>query len=313
MNIWLLKCRKYLPDQREGWSWDQYFGRESDEYAVDDTWGEPEWIRSRQSKKFIREKVKKHDLVVCYQSEGRRICGFTRMAGDGRDNPQDSGDFNMLFIAAAKKGLCMEPELTVDQLRSTGCDPVWLQKGQGTVFPLSLNEFKGIVRAVRVCCSGMERDLERWLQRVGFVEGANTSPEAGKQKLKLPKGGAGFSSNTQRNAKVERSAVRLVMRSLKGMGWNVKDVQKDCCGYDLLCTKGSRKQMDVEVKGVSGSLANFPITFGEVRKAETNPNFAIHIVTEALTRNPKTMKLTGRGFLSDFDLKPIQYMANRKS
>ena len=311
MKVWLVKCRKYLPD-REGWSWDQYFDIESDEYAVDDTWGGHEWIRSNQSKKFIREEVRKGHLVVCYQSEGHRISGFTRMAGDGLDEPEGSGDFNMLYLAAAKKGLCIEPELTVDQLRSTGCDPVWLRKGQGTVFPLSLDEFKGIIRAVRVCCSGMEADLDRWLQRVGFEEGAKASPKTGKQQLKLPKGGAGFSTNTERNKLVEKSAVRLVTRSLKRLGWTVNDVQKDCCGFDLHCTRGNNKRLDVEVKGVSGSLPNFPITFGERFKAETNPNFAIHIVTEALTRKPQIMQMSGPEFLAAFNLKAIQYMARPK-
>ena len=311
MNVWLVKCRKYLPD-REGWSWDQYFDPESDEYGVDDTWGGHEWIRSSQSKKFIREEVQKGDIVVCYQSEGRRICGFTRMAGDGLEEPEGSGDFNLLFIAAAKKGLCIEPELTVNQLHSTGCDPIWLQKGQGTVFPLSLDEFKGIVRAVRICCSGMEDDLDRWLQRVGIVEGAKVSPKNGKQQLKLPKGGAGFSTNTARNAQVELSAVRLVKRSFERGGWKVKDVQSDCCGFDLSCTRVNKKRIDVEVKGVSGSQESFPITFGEVLQAETNPNFAIHIVTEVLSPRPKVRRLTGAEFLSAFKLKPIQYMARPK-
>jgi hypothetical protein len=72
----------------------------------------PQWIRSPQSKKYLREEVRKGDIVVCYQSEGRRICGFTRMAGNGRDEPKGSGDFNMLYLAGNKKALCIEASET---------------------------------------------------------------------------------------------------------------------------------------------------------------------------------------------------------
>lgn len=66
-------------------------------------------------------------------------------------------------------------------------------------------------------------------------------------------------------------------------------------------------------QGVAGSQESFPITFGEVLQAKTNPNFVIHIVTEALSRSPKMRKLTGYQFLAAFKLKPIQYMARPKS
>lgn len=308
MNFWLIKCRKYLPD-REGWSWDFYFDQQDPH--DDHKWGGPDWIKSVQSKKHIREDVKKGDLIVCYQTEGRRICGFTLMVKDGPDAPHD----DTIFIASAKNALWIRPEMTVEQLRETGCDPLYLRQGQGTIFPLSKAEFVGVVRAVRICCSGMEDDLDIWLKRTRFSEGWKASPREEEQDLKIPAGGAGFSTDRARNVEVEQAAVRLVDRYYRTLGWHVKDVSKDCLHYDLLCTKNGR-EAHVEVKGISGSLPNFPITRGEVREARTNDNFMLFVVVEALTRNARILQFTGSEFLSNFSLEPISYMAtcddNRK-
>jgi hypothetical protein len=111
MQVWLVKCRKNLPD-RDGWTWDWYFDPQEDQYSQNDEWGGPEWIRSGQSKKFIRDEVSKDDLVVCYQYEGKRICGFTRMARDGRDDPIGSRNYCMLHLASKKKAFCLEPPIT---------------------------------------------------------------------------------------------------------------------------------------------------------------------------------------------------------
>ena len=261
---------------------------------------------------YIRENVRKGDVVVSYQSEGRRICGFSQMADDGFDDPKGSGDFNTLYLCSAKRGLCIEPELSVEQLRATGCDPVWLPEGQGTVFPVSSDEFKGIIRAVRICCPGMEANLEAWLGRAGVEADVYTAVEFADRKPKAPRGGAGFSSNTARNAQVEQAAVRIVTRDFIKRKWEVEDVQDACLGFDLICTKG-RKRVDVEVKGTAGSRASFPITYGEVRQAETNANFAIWIVTEALSPKPIVQQLSGPKFLAEFKLQPIQYMATKLS
>lgn len=309
MKIWLVKCRKYLP-HREGWSWDQYFDRRDRWYSRDCLWGSHKWIRSPQSQMFIREEVEKHNLIVCYQSEGRRLCGFSRMAGDGLEEEEGSGEFNQLHLASRSWSLAIEPELNVDQLRATGCDPVWLRKGQGTVFPLTQNEFKGIVRAVRIWCPGIDDRLANWLRRVGFDTAAVPSIEK-RPRRKLKNAGAGFSTDTERNAQVEQAAVRIVKRSFTKDGWEVEDVQADCLGFDLVCRNGA-KRVDVEVKGASGSQPSFPITYGEVHQAKTNKNFAIHVVTEALSKHHRITKMSGRRFIRSYDLKPIGFIARPK-
>ena len=307
MKFWLVKCRKYLSNGRQGWSWDTYF--DDPYWSQVRNWGGADWIRSTWSKKIIREEVEKNDLIVCYQSEGRRICGFTRMAGGGLEA---SADANRLSLSGAKQAIQVEPELTTEQVLDTGCDPKWLRGGQGTIFPLSEDEFSGIVRSVRICCPGMEDKLNRWLKRMGVEAEVNGRSIPGFSVPKSRLGGAGFSTDRTNNAKVEQAAVRIVTQSFEAQGWTVEDVQSKCLGFDLICTKGTKKRLDVEVKGVSGLHESFPITYGEADQAKSNPNFVICVVTEALSPNPKLNRLTGSEFLSAFNLKPIQYMARRQ-
>lgn len=306
MNVWLIKCREHLPD-REGWTWDWYFDPKRRIYLTDDEWGGPEWIRSKFSKKFIREEVKKGDLVVCYQSEGRRICGLTRMSDDGSDSPHGSGDFCMIHLVAVRKALRIQPVLTVEDLRETGCNPRWLRSGQGTIFPVSVDEFNGILRAIRLRCPNLSDRLQAWLKKCGFI-----AAPSGELTSRISKGaraaGAGFATDLATKLAVERNAVKAVKRYFVNNGWKVRSVETECCGFDLICTRGNR-QLDVEVKGTSGIDACFPITAGEVTQARTNPRFRLWLVTRALSRSPGCYEWSGEQLLKEFDLAPIQYMA----
>ena len=116
--------------------------------------------------------------------------------------------------------------------------------------------------------------------------------------------GAGFGSSPK-NKEVEKAAIDFVMKQYDG--WNIQSVEKDKKGYDLICTKSSIVK-NVEVKGVSGKEPAFIITANEVEQANKNPNFVLWVVTSALN-SPKGHCWTGCEMLSQFELKPIQYMA----
>ncbi|MDZ8083393.1 MAG: DUF3883 domain-containing protein [Nostoc sp. DcaGUA01] len=116
--------------------------------------------------------------------------------------------------------------------------------------------------------------------------------------------GAGFGSYPK-NKEVEKAAIDFVMKQYDG--WNIQSVEKDKKGYDLICTKSSIVK-NVEVKGVSGKEPAFIITANEVEQANKNPNFVLWVVTSALN-SPKGHCWTGCEMLSQFELKPIQYMA----
>ena len=100
----------------------------------------------------------------------------------------------------------------------------------------------------------------------------------------------------------------LVTRQFEEEGWTVESVERNKCGYDLVCTKEGRRK-DVEVKGVRGTECKFIITAGELRQASSNPHFIICVVTEALLNAPKMSSYSGGRFLREFELNPISYWA----
>jgi Domain of unknown function (DUF3883) len=122
--------------------------------------------------------------------------------------------------------------------------------------------------------------------------------------------GAGF-GNPAENAEKETAAVRRVTKELKAKGYQVVSREKEKIGYDLEATKGGT-QLHVEVKGIAGVGLEFPITAGEVRRAESDPAFRLFAVTEVLSGKPKLHEFTGETFLTKFDLRALAYMAVRK-
>jgi hypothetical protein len=119
--------------------------------------------------------------------------------------------------------------------------------------------------------------------------------------------GAGFGTPEQ-NELVEAAARDAVWVDYESRGWDVDTVEHLRCGYDLRCVKGKTEE-HVEVKGVRGTRQAFIITTGEVKRAETDPQFVLYLVTAALSVCPVKTRFTGKQFLDHFDLRPVQYQA----
>lgn len=162
MNFWVIKCRENKPNGKKGWHWDNYFVKDCN---VSNGWGGKDWIKNNESKRYIRDEVGKGDLVVCYQYEGQEIMGLTSMARDGAEEIKNSGTYNILFFARSKKAFQLDPPLTLQKLRSAGCNPKCFRHGrQGTVFPLDSKEFKGILSVIADSYPQKRKILERWLE-----------------------------------------------------------------------------------------------------------------------------------------------------
>lgn len=121
----------------------------------------------------------------------------------------------------------------------------------------------------------------------------------------------GFFGNSEINREVEQAAISFVWDHYKRRGWQVKSVETEKCGFDLLCTKG-KKQECVEVKGIQGSIVSFIITAGEVKQARINDNFVLSVVTSALS-NPKLHNFSAKDFNNQFELETISYRAFLKT
>ncbi|MFL5329885.1 MAG: protein NO VEIN domain-containing protein [Gemmataceae bacterium] len=122
--------------------------------------------------------------------------------------------------------------------------------------------------------------------------------------------GAGF-GDPKTNPLVERAAVRKVTRYLQQKGYKVISREPKNLGYDLDAMKG-RTTLHIEVKGVSGSRLQFPITRREVKCASKDLSFRLFVVTEIRTSSAKLHVFLREEFLANFKLSPISYVATRR-
>lgn len=74
--------------------------------------------------------------------------------------------------------------------------------------------------------------------------------------------GGGF-GDQQTNKMVEAAAVDHVIDSYRRQGWDLRSVENEKIGYDLLATRGALEE-HLEVKGVRGADPCFIITVGEL-------------------------------------------------
>jgi hypothetical protein len=119
--------------------------------------------------------------------------------------------------------------------------------------------------------------------------------------------GAGFGDPVN-NRKVEAAAVKFATAQLEAEGYTVTSREVEKVGYDLEAKKRG-SVLHVEVKGVSGSLVQFPITAGEVRCGESDPAFRLFVVTGATTKSPVLHRFTWPEITARFSMNPIAFMA----
>jgi hypothetical protein len=143
------------------------------------------------------------------------------------------------------------------------------------------------------------RNPIRYLSRQKF------EPSAEEKLLRRVLGG-GFGTPAE-NRRIEVAAIRCMIAQYKREGWQVRSVEDEHCGYDLLCSKGKR-EVHLEVKGIAGTRPLFMITVGERSRAESDRVFRLCIVTEALT-SPKLTTLSGRDLHKLVTLYPLVYRA----
>jgi len=93
--------------------------------------------------------------------------------------------------------------------------------------------------------------------------------------------GAGF-GDPATNRKVELAAEAAVQHHYEAAGWTITRVAHLKCGWDLTATRHD-EQRHLEVKGVSSSMLSVLLTRNELRTAKTDPDWALAVVTGALT------------------------------
>jgi len=146
--------------------------------------------------------------------------------------------------------------------------------------------------------------LTEYGQQLAFFSTASAASDAPKPPASS---GAGFGGPSD-NKIVEEAAIAAIKTQYEGGGWIVRSVERERCGFDLECHKGTTTE-NIEVKGVRGTEQSFIITAGEVRQAQTNPKFVLIVVTSALSLSPIITRYSGVEFFRHFRLSPLQYQA----
>ena len=123
--------------------------------------------------------------------------------------------------------------------------------------------------------------------------------------------GGGFGQYKQNND-VENAAIMAVCEWYEKWGWEVRSVEDQGCGFDLLCRRNG-KEVHVEVKGVSGTAQQFIATAGEVRRMNQDRQFVLAFVPDALSGNPAIQFWSGECLCQNFRFEPIQFRVTRKA
>lgn len=121
--------------------------------------------------------------------------------------------------------------------------------------------------------------------------------------------GGGFHVDPELRKRVEKAASDFVKQWYEREGWLVKDVSRDKVGYDLHCTKSAQTKC-VEVKGTSGLEQQFIITNNELEKSQSDPDFVLAIVTNALTK-PTLTQYRGSELQDHFQFQAISLHASK--
>ena len=168
------------------------------------------------------------------------------------------------------------------------------------------------IRAVRKLMHDSVGILRKiWREAAGADAESAFALKSPDSPAKVRSHGAGF-GNIASNEKVEITAMKIAATWYEKRGWNVIDVSdKGGLGYDLQCVLGGREK-HVEVKGTSGDREDFHMTLSEKERSETDDDFVVFVVTEALSSRPKSRRYNRAEFARKFRLNPDRFKAARR-
>ena len=114
--------------------------------------------------------------------------------------------------------------------------------------------------------------------------------------------------DAESNKEVENAAMKAAVQWYEERGWKVEDYSKKGVGYDLHCTRNGREE-HVEVKGISGNVESFDMYVTEERRATTDENFVVFVVTRARESSPRISRYTRSEFLGKFRIEATYFRA----
>lgn len=255
------------------------------------------------------------------------------LIGAAKSDKHDDDDYELLKSAANDKGRIVEDwgctkdtekddELwfyitePVSAIVATGVALNDSQPGKNFRYVVNVGKITWITNHVSL--RKMRQLIPTWGQgRVGKRHLTEQQAQVLRKQLSVPtaqkpskESGAGY-GNAERNAEVEKSAVNFVTKSYEAQGYEVRSVEADKCGYDLVAKRRTH-ELHLEVKGVSGDVPEFQITKNEVESARNDEAFRLVVVVNALEKHRRAIELSGSQFLERYDLRPDSFRAVQK-
>jgi hypothetical protein len=143
---------------QRGWEFDEYFrSRTRGPYEM----GDEGWIKSASSLRYLREKVKRGDIFLCYEVDRKQVVGMACAASNGRD----VGMGSLIDFCPPRQAVRLKNPLT----RHPDLDHILAfmpQRGRGTVQRIDRDEFARLKRMILSRnpeqAAALRRLFDRW-------------------------------------------------------------------------------------------------------------------------------------------------------
>jgi uncharacterized protein DUF3883 len=267
--FWIYKCNSHQrPDFRAYGDWNDFFKENRS-----NSWGSTEWTPQVA-------KLNENDTIIAYQTDRNELVGLARVV----EFQPRRGYQDVVLEPFEQIGTRVRPlkhkDPRIARIPALKRGPI------RTIYAVSDDDAKRLLRAAR-------KELQPDIQ-------------ASYRQAEVALKGAGFGTAEQ-NAEVERAATEFVKTDFLRRGWKVKDVSRENRGYDLFCEKRG-KNLQIEVKGISGTEHRFIITANEKKCWSKDESFVLALVTNALTTNQKLALYQGPKETGRFFFSPISYV-----
>lgn len=135
---------------------------------------------------------------------------------------------------------------------------------------------------------------------------ASTRPTDDGEQVPMAIGGGGWTSDQDLIRRVELAAVAAVREFLAAEGWReIRDCQRDGCGYDFIFGHRDGRKRLVEVKGTSADEVRFQLTWLEHQVLSRDPSGRIYVVTTAV--NAPQVHVLDWTAVEDLGIKPASW------
>jgi hypothetical protein len=153
-----------LKGGRRGWHCNSYLDGTKDDPTKRFPSGGRNSTKSPESMGYIRQ-IQPGDLVVLFQVDDESIHAITQADSCGMEADKGSRQFNLFYLKPAVTAFRLKHPLTITELRATGCDPKCFGPGTtGRIFPLTIEEFVGIMKAVALANPEQSEELSAWVR-----------------------------------------------------------------------------------------------------------------------------------------------------